>query len=204
MRISQYLYHDDSTQKSFRFQRQGQEATRLRQFYPVSRWYKVRHGLVFDTRFAVVARRAGLSIPEVLALWLFTLDCASQNRPRGSLAGIDAETAAAWFQLPVEKILGAFSAFAQKKMIVEEKIENWEKEQSPSTKRVRAYRARKKTLLQSPHPSVPEKPLLPPAAVLHPDSPEAIRLRRERMQKSMMDRKNPAYSQAPGKETSRP
>ena len=41
-------------------------------------WFRWHHGSVTDPKFQLVARRAGASLPDVLAVWAYVLEAASQ------------------------------------------------------------------------------------------------------------------------------
>lgn len=109
-------------------------------------WYKISEGLPQNARLALVARQAGLARGEVLALWVYLLDCASRARPRGQVTdALDAEEIAAALDLDVERLHLALRALHDKKMISPSGVlAGWDKSQKTSTARTRAFRARKK------------------------------------------------------------
>lgn len=51
-------------------------------------WFRWHHGSVNDQKFPLIARRAGASVAEVIAVWANLLERASQNDDRGSLGSI--------------------------------------------------------------------------------------------------------------------
>lgn len=106
-------------------------------------WYKAFHGLPYDPQLAVVARRAGINRAEVLALLIALMDHASQNNPRGSLEGLDAEKLAVALDLDVAQIDTALQALRDKGIVsLDNTLSGWAGRQNTSTDRVRAYRAR--------------------------------------------------------------
>lgn len=99
----------------------------------------------FDPRLPVVARNAGLSRAETIALWVTLHDHASRQTPRGSLAGLDAEETAVLLEIDAHKTAAALDAFYAKGMIdIENNLSDWARLQYRSTERVRAYRQRQK------------------------------------------------------------
>jgi hypothetical protein len=50
-------------------------------------WFRWHHGSVTDPKFQLVAKQAGASVAEVIAVWACLLEAASQDA--GSLAGFD-------------------------------------------------------------------------------------------------------------------
>jgi hypothetical protein len=106
-------------------------------------WYKAYHGLPYDPQLAVVAKRAGISRAEILALMIALMDHASQNNPRGSLEGLDAEKLAVALDLDVVQIDTSLQALRDKGVVgADNTLSGWAGRQSTSTDRVRAFRAR--------------------------------------------------------------
>lgn len=54
-------------------------------------WFRWHHGSVNDPKFQLVARRAGASVAEVVAVWACLLESASQSGDRGNPGKIDFE-----------------------------------------------------------------------------------------------------------------
>lgn len=54
-------------------------------------WFRWHHGSVTDPKFALVARRACVRLPDVLAVWAFILERASAADVRGYFGDVDAE-----------------------------------------------------------------------------------------------------------------
>lgn len=63
-------------------------------------WFRWHHGSVTDPKFQLVARRAGASLPDVLAVWAYVLETASQAEERGVFGEIDAEALDCLFNFP--------------------------------------------------------------------------------------------------------
>lgn len=54
-------------------------------------WFRWHHGSVTDPKFQLVAKRAGASVAEVIAVWAYILEHASQAAERGDFEGLDCE-----------------------------------------------------------------------------------------------------------------
>ncbi|HLI85503.1 MAG TPA: hypothetical protein VKV17_16430, partial [Bryobacteraceae bacterium] len=113
-------------------------------------WYRVYHGMPYDPKFAVIAKRCGAKRGDVVAVWLAALDFASQHKGRGSIEGIDAEEIAVSLEYETEYVSGILRAFEDRGMIASSRLAAWERRQvqrereDNSTERVRAYRQRQK------------------------------------------------------------
>lgn len=54
-------------------------------------WFRWHHGSVNDSKFQLVARKAGASVAEVIAVWATLLEAASQEDERGTIGDVDFE-----------------------------------------------------------------------------------------------------------------
>lgn len=118
--------------------------------------YRVRHGLPLGANLTLIARKSSLSRAETLALWISILDFASQNRPRGSTIGLDAEEVAALLEIAPDKTTLALTGFCERRMLLQNgMVAGWEQAQYSSTARVQAFRARRRH--ENP-PNPPERP----------------------------------------------
>lgn len=73
-------------------------------------WWRSWHGAPTDPKFLVVADRAGVSPSLACSLAWTLFDHASQQRPRGSIAGFDLEGFAAFHRSPLADCVRAFEA----------------------------------------------------------------------------------------------
>lgn len=94
-------------------------------------WFRSHHGAPFDSKLAVVAKRASVTRGHAASLWWAVIDFASQNEDRGSTAGIDVETLATAFdysEIDVQKVL---DAMRHKSLLIgpDERLINWDKRQ---------------------------------------------------------------------------
>ncbi len=75
-------------------------------------WFRWHHGSVSDPKFQLVAKRASATVAEVVAVWAFVLETASQSESRGQFDGIDCEA--------VDLALGMVDGTAQRILIAME------------------------------------------------------------------------------------
>jgi hypothetical protein len=54
-------------------------------------WFRWHHGSVNDQKFGLIAKRAGASVAEVVAMWAFILESASSSADRGHPGELDFE-----------------------------------------------------------------------------------------------------------------
>ncbi len=125
-------------------------------------WWRAHHGLPFDSKLAVVAKRCGVPRCQALAVWVACLDFASQHEDRGAVEGIDPEEVAISLDLDTKTVELIIEGFRERDMIsvtpchasvtpCPERITAWERRQvqrerdDDSTDRQRRYRQKKKT-----------------------------------------------------------
>lgn len=92
-------------------------------------WFRWHHGSVTDPKFALVARRAGASLPDVLAVWAYLLERASSSQDRGYFGDIDAEAWDCLFGFDdgcTRRIMDAMDA---RDLVADGRIVAWEKRQ---------------------------------------------------------------------------
>jgi hypothetical protein len=115
------------------------------------RWY---HGTVKDPKWRVIAKNAGTSIPNVIAIWAALLENASESEKRGVLSGWNPEDVAACFDVTVETVVTVCNAM-QQKVLLHETLTGWEKRNPKrertdnSTDRVRRFREKKRQVTPS-------------------------------------------------------
>lgn len=111
-------------------------------------WFRSWHGAPTDSKYRVIAKRAGVAPGVVSAVYWALLDYASQNEPRGSVEGFDVETYAEWAGWEESDVQAIIDAFIGKQAIIDGRIVAWEKRQpkkeDDSTERVRAFRERQR------------------------------------------------------------
>ena len=124
-------------------------------------WFRWHHGSVTDPKFGLIAKKAGVRLGDVLAIWAFLLESASSNEPRGTIGQVDAE--ALEFLLGIEEgaVLRILDAMTERGLLLAGGVvAAWEKRQpkrerddDKSTDRVRAFRERQR----QEHPCNAEK-----------------------------------------------
>lgn len=114
-------------------------------------WFRWHHGSVTDPKFALVARRTGASLPDVLAVWAYLLEHASAADVRGTFAPIDFEAWDCLFGFPDGRTKAIHDAMQDRNLVDGGAVTSWEKRQPKrereddlSTERSRAFRQRQK------------------------------------------------------------
>ena len=114
-------------------------------------WLRWHHGSTTDPKFALVAKRAGVRLPDVLAVWAHLLEAASQADERGRFGSIDCEAVDLLFGLDDGGTAGILSEMDARGLTSDGWISAWakrqpkrEREDDSSTERVRAYRQRQR------------------------------------------------------------
>lgn len=116
-------------------------------------WFRWHHGSVTDQKFPLVAKRAGASVAEVIAVWACVLEAASMNAERGALTDLpDFESMDCALGLEEGRSLAIFNAMCSRNLIDQHlQIVSWPKRQpkrerddDTSTDRVRAFRDRER------------------------------------------------------------
>jgi hypothetical protein len=92
-------------------------------------WFRSHHGAPTDPKWLIVARRAGVPAVSVAAVFWALLDYASQHEDRGSVAGFDVETVAAFYGIGEAEVGAILGALAEKGLIRDGRIASWSKRQ---------------------------------------------------------------------------
>ena len=94
-------------------------------------WFRWHHGSVTDPKFALVARKAGASVPDVLAVWAYILETASQSVERGDFGIVDCEALDCVFGFPNTETRTAdiLKAMQDRDLTTGTRIAAWEKRQ---------------------------------------------------------------------------
>ena len=114
-------------------------------------WFRWHHGSVTDPKFQLVARKAGVGLPDVIAVWAFVLEKASAAEDRGSFGDLDHEAIDCLFCLDDGKTLSILEQMEVRGLVLGGRIAAWDKRQPKrereddvSTSRVREFRERQK------------------------------------------------------------
>jgi hypothetical protein len=121
----------------------------------VTGWFRWWNGSFSDAKFGLVAMRAKRSVPDVLAVWIALLEHAAQCNERGCVTDCRAEEIAWHLRIEGEAVSEIIAAMTDRGMIVDGRIEAWERRQpsredavgkgsKPVAERVAAHRERKK------------------------------------------------------------
>lgn len=94
-------------------------------------WFRWHHGSVTDPKFQLIARKSGASLPDVLAVWAYVLETASQAEERGTFGEIDAEALDCLFNFPTTETRTAdiLKAMKDRGLIDDFHIVAWHKRQ---------------------------------------------------------------------------
>lgn len=111
-------------------------------------WFRWHHGTVTDPKWRVIARRAGVTVRDTLAVWAAVLECASQSPDRGTLDGWDHEDIGAALDMDAEQVEAIYAAM-QGKVLDGDRVSAWEKRQplredSTAAERKRLQRERER------------------------------------------------------------
>lgn len=137
------------------------------------RWY---HGSVTDPKFALVARRSGAALPDVLAVWAYLLERASACSDRGCFGVVDTEAVDCLFGFPPTQTRTAdvMVALRDRGLIVDDRIAQWDARQ-PKRERedpAAAQRQRDKRARDRGQQSAPDAAQGPDGTPPHGPAPE--------------------------------
>ena len=112
-------------------------------------WFRWHHGSTTDPKFALVARKAGVSLPDVLAVWANLLESASQSSDRGTFGTVEVESIDFLFGFEDGCTVKIIEALEARGLVSEGRIVAWskrqpkrEREDDNSSARVKAHRER--------------------------------------------------------------
>jgi DnaD/phage-associated family protein len=115
-------------------------------------WWRSWHGAPMDSKWAVIANRAGVKPGIVSAIFWELCDFASQHVNRGSIEGFDIETYAVFSGFSQDEIAAVIKALTDKKIIENNFLSNWIKRQpireDDSRERVTKFRELKRSVTQ--------------------------------------------------------
>lgn len=92
-------------------------------------WFRWHHGSVTDPKFQLVARKAGVRLPDVLAVWAFVLEKASASDERGNFGEIDCEAVDCLFGLDDGQTALILEHMGARGLVRESQIAAWDKRQ---------------------------------------------------------------------------
>ena len=112
-------------------------------------WFRWHHGSVTDPKFQLVAKKTGCSVAEVVAIWAFVLESASQSTDRGNPGELDFESIDCLFGIEDGKALLIYSSMKDRGLFDEDGcVSSWDNRQpkrerdDDSSGRVAAFRKR--------------------------------------------------------------
>ena len=164
-------------------------------------WFRWHHGSVTDPKFQLVARKAGSSLPAVLAVWAYLLEKASAADFRGCFGEIDCEAVDCLFSLQDGETDSILAQMVERKLIADEFIVAWEKRQPKKEDDTAADRKRRQR--ERDHEMAIAK-LSPPKGVTCCDSSDVtpvsrdVTLGHDREEKSREEKKEHSEAKASG------
>ena len=109
-------------------------------------WFRWHHGSVTDPKFQLIAKKAGASLPDVLAVWAYILEAASASDVRGEYTDIDVEALDCLFAFPDGRTADILAAM-QGRVLAGNVVTRWnerqpkrEREITPSVAKTGAQR----------------------------------------------------------------
>jgi len=119
-------------------------------------WFRWHHGSVTDPKFGLIAKKAGVRVSDVIAMWAFVLETASADADRGYIGVLDFEAVDHLMGFDEGQALKIMDVMAQRGLIAESRITSWDKRQPKrerdtdnSAERTRAYRERQQAPKQA-------------------------------------------------------
>lgn len=115
-------------------------------------WFRWHHGSVNDPKFQLIAKKAGASVAEVLAVWACLLEAASMADQRGNPGDCDFEAMDCALGMADGRAAAIYAHMATRGVVAEDgQITAWDKRQpkreredDSSTERVKAFRERQR------------------------------------------------------------
>jgi hypothetical protein len=113
-------------------------------------WFRWHHGSVSDPKFQLVAKKAGASVAEAIAVWACLLEAASQSEQRGQPGEPDFEAIDCALGMDDGKARAIYERMAERSLVAEDgRIAAWDKRQPKREDDSAADRKRKQRELES-------------------------------------------------------
>lgn len=131
-------------------------------------WWRAYHGIATDPKYQVVLRHIAshrvtsgheeslcVRLSDISSIWVWLVDFASQNRPRGSIDGFQVDHIAVATGLSDEAVDLVINGFRWRKMITGNLLTAFEKRQPSSTFRMQLKREKEKSGQSASHGVTP-------------------------------------------------
>ncbi len=132
-------------------------------------WFRWWHGSVTDPKFQLIAKKTGVNVATVLAVWASLLEYASSvtqcnaMKRRGDVSGFHCDSYDALLGLDDGTTHNVMSQFVSIGLVMDDRIANWEKRQPTkedySTDRVRKFREKQQNETPTKRHETNETPL---------------------------------------------
>lgn len=110
-------------------------------------WFRVWNGISTDDKLMLVAKTTKSRLADVLAIWVYLLDQASQSDERGTIQIIDADDIGTLLDIAPDTVKSILTSMRTRKIIAGNSVSNWKKRQpmreDDSRERVRKLRGEK-------------------------------------------------------------
>lgn len=131
-------------------------------------WFRWWHGTVTDAKFGVISMKANCSLAEVIAVWVYLLEHASQCHVRGDVRHVDCDAVTWALRMRHETVTAIVTAMRDDGLIVDGRLEAWERRQpsredavtagaKTAAQRAKEYRERKKSTAENRHADVTQR-----------------------------------------------
>lgn len=150
-------------------------------------WFRWHHGSVTDPKFQLVARKSGASLPDVLAVWAYVLETASQAEERGTFGEIDAEALDCLFNFPGTETRTAdiLTAMEARGLIESGRVVAWSKRQPKREREDEGATDRKRKQRSAESGVTPD--VTPSHATSHQEKPRGEESREEEKTSTSVD-----------------
>lgn len=150
-------------------------------------WFRWHHGSVTDPKFALIAKKAGARLSDVLAVWAYLLERASAADTRGCFGEIDCEAWDCLFGFDDGLTASILGAMTGRNIIADQSVVAWERRQpkreredSTAADRQANKRARDKANTNQQHPdNASDSNVTPSHATSHQEKPRGEESREE-------------------------
>ena len=164
-------------------------------------WFRWHHGSVADQKFILIAKKAGASVAEVIAVWACLLEAASASDQRGNFGFVDYEALDCALGMADGRAQAIHEAMAARGVVTPGgDVSSWEKRQpkreridDSSAARTRSYRDR-----QAASSDATQNQVTPSDATRSQETPRGEESREEQIQKT------PPASRVPPADAGRP
>ncbi len=141
-------------------------------------WFRWHHGSVTDPKFQLVARKAGVRLGDVLAVWAYILEAASAATERGQFGEIDCEAVDCMLDMHDGATAAVLAAMELRQLTEGGAVTAWQKRQ-PKRERPEDDTAAERKRNQRARDAATEEHVTPRHATSHQKTPRGEESREE-------------------------